>query len=126
MRSAGVALIAVALSGCASVAEGTAEPSQQILFTSNPTGAEVMQSGQVVCRTPCQVVRSELKLMEGYTFLFGDGSEQEVALETEANAAVLGNILVGGVVGGVVDLATGRGFVREGHVHVEQEAQTRP
>ena len=112
------------LTGCASMAEGTMEPSQEVLFTSSPTGAEVRQGPRVLCETPCRMRRAEMRLMEGYEFVFPSGEAVDVPLEIEGNGALLGNILFGGLIGGAVDLASGRGYVRQGHVHVEaSEAQ---
>jgi len=123
MIRAGMIVAALALGGCASLSEGTMEPSQAVLFTSAPSGAYVSQGPRTLCQTPCQVRRAEMRGMEGYTFTFAGGEAVDVDLRTEANGALLGNILFGGVLGGAVDLATGRGFIREGHVHVEQGAE---
>lgn len=117
-----VALAASALAGCAGMAEGTIEPSQRILLTSSPSGAEVRQGPRALCTTPCHVRRSDLRFNEGYQFAFPDGEVIEVPAEFEGNAAIMGNVLVGGLVGTALDAASGRAVARRGHVHVERDA----
>jgi hypothetical protein len=119
----GAVMCAGVLSGCAAIAEGTLEPSQTILFTSTPSGALVKQGPRTICSTPCRATRNELRLAEGFQFQFASGAIVSSQAEFGANGAVFGNILFGGGVGLLVDAATGRLVVRDGHVHVNEVVQ---
>lgn len=121
---AALAAAGLALAGCASMSEGTFEPSQQILLTSSPSGAEVWQGPRRLCATPCRVRRSELRYAEGYEFVFPDGRRVEAPPGFEGNGAIVGNIIAGGLIGTAIDAASGRAVARDGHVHIALEEQT--
>jgi hypothetical protein len=112
--------------GCASVSRGTSE---QVAFDTAPSGAEVrvviansaggldqqgyeVQPGTMGCVTPCvlQVKRADKMAV---TITKAGFETESFALNPEASAAgvgtaVLGNaLLVGGIVGGVVDGLSG-------------------
>lgn len=110
--------------GCASVARGTSE---QVAFDTAPSGAEVrvvigaasvdqqgltIPPGNMGCVTPCvlQVKRADKMAV---TIIKPGFETESFALNPEASAAgvgtaVLGNaLLIGGIVGGVVDGLSG-------------------
>lgn len=111
--------LAAALSGCASMAEGTLDASREILLTSTPSGAAVTQGERRVCMTPCKVRQGQLRYAERFTFRWPDGRSLTVDPKMEANGAVLGNIIFGGVGGAVIDAMTGRLVMNSRHVHAE-------
>jgi len=112
-----VMLAALAAAGCASVAEGTVDAGQPVLLTSEPSGATVRQDRRRLCQTPCRVRQGDLRYGEPFVFEWADGRVLEVDPSMRANASVLGNVIVGGGVGVLVDVATGRAVVNAGHVH---------
>ena len=95
------------LSGCATVTRGTTE---EIIIQSDPTGAQVKLSNGMTGVTPVtfKVPRKgdivAVVTKEGY-------KPGEVVLKAEISktgaAGFAGNILIGGVVGGVADTVTG-------------------
>jgi hypothetical protein len=100
------ALLALNCAGCASATRGWTE---QITITSTPSGAEATVQGSetaAVCTTPCVV---QVKRHEDVTInIKKEGYEpQVVPLSKEIAgggvAGFAGNILLGGVVGMVVD-----------------------
>lgn len=98
----GFVLLAVA-SGCATVVHGT---TQTIGVASSPTGARVtINNGQQVT-TPNTV---DLKRNQNHTFVFEkDGyCSDSFALTSTTSGWVWGNVLLGGLVGGLVDFASG-------------------
>ncbi len=91
------------LSGCASIIHGT---TQNVGFASEPAGAQVTVDNHAVCTTPCiaslkrkdnHIVKMDLN---GY-------QEFEATLTRRASGWVLGNILVGGLIGLGVDAVDG-------------------
>ena len=97
----------LAISGCATVVNGRTEP---LGLSSNPAGAEVSIDGGVMkVMTPTSV---ELKRDENHSFVFHkDGYQDSSATVTSGTSGwVWGNLLAGGIVGGVVDFATGAAY----------------
>lgn len=116
---------ALLLSGCASMAEGTMDASREILLTSTPSGASVTQGERRVCTTPCKARQGQLRYAEKFVFTFPDGRTMTVDPKMEANGAVLGNIIFGGIGGAAIDALTGRLVMNSRHVHAEQANKPR-
>lgn len=112
------------LGGCASMAEGTMDASKPVLLTSTPSEARVTQGGRVICTTPCTARQGQLRYAESFTFTFPDGRTMSVDPRMRANGAVLGNVILGGGVGALIDAASGRLVTNSGHIHAEQSAAT--
>lgn len=95
--------IFVLLSGCATVVNGT---TQKVGIASTPTGADVLIDNQQRIVTPATVA---LDRSASHTFLFKkDGFQDDSFVVTSSTSGwVWGNILLGGLVGGVVDFASG-------------------
>lgn len=96
-------LAAAMLGGCASIINGS---TQEIAFTSQPSQATITIDGVERGTTPVSV---ELARGERHTVVMSlEGYEtEEIALEQRVNGWVWGNILVGGLIGLVVDASTG-------------------
>jgi uncharacterized protein YceK len=98
---------AVALSGCATVTRGT---TNDVSFESTPSGATVLTSLQQTCVTPCML---EVPRNQSFTATFNlEGFEPRVVPVTTqvagaGAAGMAGNLILGGVVGAVVDASTG-------------------
>ncbi len=97
------ALALALVSGCASIVQGT---SQEIAISSVPSGATVTSNGVIIGKTPLvadlrrkssHILRIELQGYEPY----------EIALARSISGWAWGNIVFGGVIGLVVDFATG-------------------
>lgn len=95
----------VGLAGCGTIIHGN---DQQIGITSTPSGAEVLYDGAVRGITPCQVSISRRPL-KTVLVLQKDGYEnEEVTIKAEVSLwALLGNIVIGGIPGYIIDAATG-------------------
>jgi hypothetical protein len=102
-----LAAACVLLSACATVTRGTR---QTFKIDSTPTEAKVELSNGETCVTPCVL---KLKRRPGFTATFTkDGFQsQTVNVDSELHgggvAAGAGNLLLGGVVGGLVDGSNG-------------------
>ncbi len=107
MKFRNIALLGAAawsLAGCATVINGT---SQDYQIRTDPDGATARISASgVTCTTPCEMslkrgddVRVDLT-MAGYRDAY-------VLVQSRTGGAMAGNLLLGGIVGGVVDGATG-------------------
>lgn len=109
MRTIVLALAAVSLlTGCATVTRGMSE---QVTFTSEPSGAAVRTSIGLACSaTPCTF---DINRKQEFTAVFSmpGYKDQEIAVKTElagnGAAGFAGNVLIGGVVGMGTDVATG-------------------
>ena len=103
----GLGAACVLLSACATVTRGT---SQTFKIESSPSEAKVALSNGEQCVTPCTL---KLKRRPGFDATFTkDGYEtQTVKVRSELHGggavAGAGNILLGGVVGGIVDGSNG-------------------
>lgn len=102
MRFAPFAL-AILLSGCATIIHGS---NQEIAFSSNPSASQVMIDGQMMGETP---VTLALSRKERHTVRFDlDGYQPyEMQLSRSVDGWIAGNIIFGGLIGLVVDAATG-------------------
>lgn len=110
MRILCAAVLCAALGGCASVTRGWDE---QIAISSTPSGANAIVSGLSTpqpCITPCSV---KAKRSDDISITFEkEGYEPQIVNLTKeiaptGAAGFAGNLLLGGVVGGVVDAASG-------------------
>lgn len=91
------------LGGCATVINGTSQP---VEFRSEPNGAEIELIAGMKCTTPCQ-----------YSMKRGDDSRVTftregyepvtVYIQSRTGGGVAGNLLAGGIIGGVVDVSNG-------------------
>lgn len=96
-------LTVVALSGCATITGGTGP--QKIKVASNPPGATVIVDGRPCAMTPT-VLRLDRKV-EHQILLEKEGyMAAEADLKPRINPWIFGNVVVGGLIGVVVDLAT--------------------
>ena len=100
--------VAVTLPACATVVRGT---SQDFAVESTPPGASVTTSNGFACdATPCSF---RMPRKNGFTVTVSlpghDTVTAEVASEISGGggAAMAGNLLVGGVIGGAVDVSSG-------------------
>ncbi len=91
------------LGGCATVLNGTSQP---VEFQSDPTGAAVELATGLKCETPC---RYSMKRGKDSTVTFTkDGYKPEtVYIQSRLGGSAFGNILAGGIVGGIVDGSNG-------------------
>lgn len=99
----GLGVLACGLSGCATVLSGT---EQKVAVTTTPSGATVEVDGGARQITPVDL---KLARRDDHTLLIsmpGYHSER-VSIKKEFNPVFLGNILLGGIVGGVADYASG-------------------
>ena len=105
LRLGAAVLAASSLSGCATVLRGT---SQKFEIASVPPGADVELSTGVKCTTPCHL---KLKRKTPFTATIKKDGFQTATVEVESKfngaAAGAGNILLGGVIGAVVDSGNG-------------------
>jgi len=107
LRLAGVLLCAASLSACATVTRGTR---QWYVIETDPAGAAITLSTGQTCTSPC---RLKLKRKNAFTVTATLDGYQEATAEVDSRvraggvAGVAGNLLVGGIIGGVVDATNG-------------------
>jgi hypothetical protein len=103
----GLAVAAVMLSACATVTRGTR---QTFNIESTPTEASVQLSNGETCTTPCKL---KLKRRPGFDATISKQGYQTKTVKVDSEvhgggvAAGAGNILLGGVIGGIVDGTNG-------------------
>lgn len=107
MRIILVAALCAALAGCATVTRGT---TAQVQIISNPPEATARTSMGFQCLTPCTV---QVNRKDEFTVIFTKPGYHSVEIPVRTQVAgagaagVVGNVLLGGVVGIGVDVATG-------------------
>jgi hypothetical protein len=91
------------MSGCATVVNS---PRQRIGVASNPPGATVIIDNQHYLTTPATI---ELARDQNHTFVFKKEGylDDSFVITSGTSGWVWGNVLLGGLVGGVVDFASG-------------------
>lgn len=104
---AAAVVVTSVFTGCATVTRGTTE---QLTVTSAPTGATVRLSNGFTGVTPATFTVSRKE--ELMVSVWKDGYEQQdvkvtTALAGAGTAGLLGNVLIGGIIGGGIDVATG-------------------
>ena len=103
LRLGAAVLAASSLSGCATVMHGTSQP---VSFQTVPPGADAELISGPKCKTPCQYSLKRGKdtrvtiTMEGY-------EPATVNIQSRTGGASLGNVLAGGLIGGIVDGTNG-------------------
>ena len=99
-------LIAILLTGCASIISGRM---QSIPVSSNPTGAKVTYNGQTQ-QTPCTIILDRKSPVIQLTIEKEGHEPVMVRLEKSLNGWVFGNViwgLFGGIIGVAIDSSTG-------------------
>ena len=100
---AALAAAALSVGGCATVINGTSQP---VAFNSEPDGAAVELIGGMSCTTPCSY---ELKRGKDSmaTIKRAGYKPVKVYIQSRTGGATFGNIIAGGIIGGVVDGSNG-------------------
>lgn len=93
----------VGLGGCATVLHGTSQP---VEFRSQPPEAEIELATGLKCETPCKYSLKRGKDAR-VTFTKEGFNPATVYIQSRTGGGVFGNILAGGVIGGVVDASNG-------------------
>lgn len=98
-----VGALSSGLAGCATVMNGTSQP---VEFQSEPSGAQAALVTGLKCDTPCSY---SLKRGKDTAVTFSkDGYKSEtVYIQSRTGGSAFGNILAGGIIGGVVDGSNG-------------------
>lgn len=98
-----MAATSLGLGGCATVLNGTSQP---VEFDSNPTGATIVTGTNLSCTTPCGY---SLKRGDDTMVTFTKDGYQPVSvfIQSRTGGGVVGNVLAGGIIGGVVDASNG-------------------
>ena len=102
-----VVLVILVTSSCCSI---MLSPKQEVGIASNPSGAKVIVDGQDIGKTP---LTTSLKRSNNHNVKVElDGfMPYELHLTKKTSGWVFGNIIFGGIIGLVVDLATGSLYV---------------
>lgn len=106
-RLCGVAAATLLLPACATITRGT---EQKYAIQSTPSEAQVELSTGQTCTTPCKL---KLKRKHGFTATFTKPGYQTATAQVKSKlsgggaAAGAGNVLVGGIIGGLVDGSSG-------------------
>lgn len=99
------ALICVVVSGCGTIIHGR---DQDISFSTRPPGAQVIYDGAVRGETPCLVSISRRPLKSIVVFKKEGFQPQELTIKNGVSLwALLGNFVIGGIPGWIIDAATG-------------------
>lgn len=102
MKKSLLALLIFAFAGCATIVSSGPD---RVPIDSNPSNARVLLNGQPVGRTPMVLTPSRRDQFELKIEL--DGYEPVVISRDKSfNGWVIGNVLFGGIIGIVVDVAT--------------------
>ncbi|MBH5323114.1 hypothetical protein [Aurantiacibacter sediminis] len=98
-----IAIASISLSGCATVLNGTNQP---VEFESEPAGAVIETLAGQTCTTPCafEMRRGDDSMV---TFTAAGYEPVTVYIQSRTGGGVAGNILAGGLIGGVVDASNG-------------------
>ncbi len=91
------------LGGCATVLNGTSQP---VSFRSEPPGADAALINGMHCTTPCQ-----FSMKRGHdssvTLTLAGYEPVTVYMQSRTGGSTFGNVLAGGIIGGVIDGSNG-------------------
>lgn len=96
-------LLALGSAGCATIITGT---TKAVNVTSEPEGAIVSIQGKQV-RTPGTILLSRGWGGDGSGYIRHEGASAPIKVDAEFEGWIVGNVIFGGVIGILVDLATG-------------------
>lgn len=103
----GMALLLFCIAGCAAIIHGT---KQEVAVSSTPSGAKVVVMGAHMATTP-GIIKLDRKDSNIVLRFEKDGYEPvEVALRRSVDGWIAGNILFGGLIGLVIDFASGAAY----------------
>lgn len=102
-KAAFAATMVLGLSGCATVMNGT---HQKYAVSSEPEGATVKFTDGQHCKTPCKLKLKRKNDLRA-DFSLADYKPTYVLVRSKLGGTTFGNILLGGIVGGVVDGSNG-------------------
>lgn len=91
------------LGACATVVSGT---KQKVSFDSNAKGAKVTLTSGETCNTPCKI-KVKRKYDQRADFSHEGYQPTYVLLQSRLGGSTAGNLLLGGIIGGVVDGTNG-------------------
>ena len=98
-------IVLMLTTGCGSIIHGS---EQRITFSSNPPGAQVLYDGGVRGITPCQVSLQRRSLKNLIVIQKEGFIEKQIEVKTGVSMwALLGNFVIGGIPGWIIDAATG-------------------
>ena len=100
--------------GCASIAHPGPD---KVALTSTPAGATVKLDGMVLGQTP--LTASIGRQSRNLSFSLPGYDDSNIPVARKFNGWVVGNILFGGLVGIVVDSATGNSLEAEPRMHID-------
>lgn len=104
MKKVALLVCGVSLTSCATILSGTNE---KISFTSEPSGAKVLYKGVEKCTTPCVSMLNKSLSAVNVEYKHTDFPSKNVSLNRSFNGVTVLNVLLGGIIGVGVDLATG-------------------
>ena len=105
MRFLATAVLAVSMAGCGTIIHGN---DQEIMITTSPSGARVLYDGAVRGITPCKVDVSRRPLKTILTVQKEGYGDKNLTIKNKVSLwALLGNVVLGGVPGWIIDGATG-------------------
>lgn len=97
------AMLPFTLGACATVVSGT---KQKVSFDSNAKGAKVTLTSGESCNTPCKI-KVKRKYDQRADFSHEGYQPTYVLLQSRLGGSTAGNLLLGGIIGGVVDGTNG-------------------
>ncbi|GAA4771654.1 hypothetical protein [Novosphingobium ginsenosidimutans] len=97
------AMLPFALGACATVVSGT---KQKVSFDSNAKGTKVTLTSGESCNTPCKL-KVKRKHDQRADFTHDGYQPTYVLLQSRLGGSAAGNLLLGGIIGGVVDGTNG-------------------
>ncbi len=104
-RASAIAVAAALSAGCATIMTGT---TQEVTLVTQPPGAKVVEAGIEKYTTPVTLTLSKV-LKPTYIFKLDGHQDTSLTPEKEVNPWLFGNILIGGIIGLIVDAAAQNG-----------------
>ena len=112
-----VALVAACglLGGCATL---TKDDSQPVSFSTDPQGATIFINGIPRGKTPDTIMIKRSSKRQMVEFKLEGYKSQSMRIEKSVSGMTFGNVLLGGVIGAGVDIATGKATNYNDSLHV--------
>ena len=108
MKKLTVLFAVLVLSSCATIING---PYQKVPIASTPSGADVLINENIVGKTPIVVRLKRSKTYESVQLKLEGYVPHKFAFVKKVDPIILGNIIIGGVIGLFIDMSSGNMYM---------------
>lgn len=113
MKKLIIILITIYCSSCATIIN---TPKQTVSFNSEPSEATILVDGNIIGKTP---MTAKIKRKSSSVTMQKDNYETQIkTFNKDISPLVVGNILIGGIIGIIIDICTGSYYNLDDNIYL--------